>query len=268
MLASTVSLVSPARIPGIRWPGLCLAPDNGDGGTGTGTAGNDEQGDDGTKGDDESEPRFSQKQLDEVVGRRLEQERRKWDREFKQKLDEALKAHTAEAQDAKDKPKGKDEGVIPRAEYDHLKSQLERANKEAIAEKDALIAERDQQIAALLDEKRNSAIIAAAASLSPVNAKQIAKLVADQVGFDEDGSIVVFGPDGKSPRYGKDGNYLTVEDFMAEFAKTNPHLFKAEVTGGGGSKPGSSGNKAKQNQNLSSTQRIAAGLAKLKQAGG
>lgn len=247
--------------------------DGGESANGVGAVGSEAT--DGAQGDGDSEdsqPRFTQKQLDEVVGRRLEQERRKWDRDFKQKLDEALKARAAESQsqssaaESKDRPKGKDEGTIPRSEYDHLKSQLEKAHKEALTEKDQIIAQKDKQIEVLLDEKRHTAIIAAVAPLSPVNAKQIAKLVNDQVGFDEDGGIVVLSASGQ-PRYGKDGNYMTVDEFMVEFAKANPHLFKAEVTTGSGSRGGAApgGNK----QNLStSTAKIAAGLARLRTASG
>jgi hypothetical protein len=247
--------------------------DGGESANSTG-AGGSESGD-GAHADGDSEdnqPRFTQKQLDEVVGRRLEQERRKWDRDFKQKLDEALKARAAESQsqtqtpDGKEKPKGKDEGTIPRSEYDHLKGQLERAHKEALAEKDEVIAQKDKQIEVLLDEKRHTAIIAAVAPLSPVNAKQVAKLVNDQIGFDEDGGIVVLSTSGQ-PRYGKDGNYMTVDEFMVEFAKANPHMFKAEVTTGSGSRGGTApgGNK----QNLStSTAKIAAGLARLRTSSG
>jgi hypothetical protein len=229
-----------------------VAPNSGDeGAEGTDAAGNDE-----------NAPRFTQKQLDEVLGRRLEQERRKWDREFKQKLDEALKARTQESSDGKERAKGKDENVIPRSEYDNLKRQLESSFNEVIAERDEHIKERDKQIAALLDEKRTAAIIAAVAPLSPVNAKQVATLVGDQVGFDEDGAIVVLGPKGQ-PRYGRDGNYLTVEDFMVEFSKANPHLFKAEVTSGSGSRGGTA--PSGSNPNLTtSTAKIAAGLAKLR----
>lgn len=220
-------------------------------------------------GDDDNSPLFTQKQLDEVVGRRLEQERRKWDREFQTKLEEEFNKRLASKEKDKDKAdradkadksgKDKDEASVPKSEFDNLRSQMEATHRDQLAEKDNLLGEKEKVIASLLGEKRDAAIISAASYHNAVNPKQIAKLIGDAVGFDEDGVVVVFQSDGKSPRYGKDGNYLTVEDYVADFAKSNAHLFRAEVNPGGGGKGG--GNPGgKQLQNLSSHQKIATGL--------
>lgn len=217
-------------------------------------------------GDDDNSPRFTQKQLDEVVGRRLEQERRKWDREFQTKFDDELNKRQSSKDKEKDRgdkgekaSKDKDEATVPKSEFDNLRSQMEATHRDHLAEKDTALADKDKVIASLLGEKRDAAIINAASIHNAVNPKQIAKLIGDAVGFDEDGAVVVYQPDGKSPRYGKDGNYLTVEDYVADFAKANAHLFKAEMNPGAGGKGGSNPG-SKHLQNLSSQQKIATGL--------
>lgn len=59
----------------------------------------------------------------------------------------------------------------------------------------------------------------------------------------KDGNIVATGSDGK-PMYNKTGADLTVDEYVADLAKTAPHLFKSsEGTGSGRHQNGGSGNQ-------------------------
>lgn len=213
------------------------------GGGGSGGGDDDDGGGGDDKGGNDDKPSFTQKQVDDIVERRLATERRKWDKDFQTKLQDEL--GKLNKSDDKGKGKGKDdEPVMPKSEFENLKKQLEEQHGNTVKE-------LNERITALLDEKRAGAIVAAVADLSPVNAKQVAKLAGDLVSFDDDGHVIVLDEKTGKARYGTDGNYLTVEAYMAEFAKANPHLFKADMAGGAGGKGG--GNPAGKKQELPST---------------
>lgn len=203
------------------------------------------------KGKGEGEkPVLTQKQFDEALQKRLASEQRKWDREFGTKLNSELSNKLKERDEA-DKKAGKD--TIPRAEFDNLKSQLENDHKQTI---DGLMT----KIGSLLGHQKQAAILTGAAPHKPVNGHAVTKMAADHISFDDEGKMIVLNKEGKA-RYGQDGNYLSVDTFMVEFAKENPYLFEASGASGSG---GKAGNKpaGPDTKNLSSTEKIAMGLRK------
>lgn len=260
LLAATIPMIAGMRghTPNPRGIHFDTPGNEGGGGAGDGDDhGGGAGGDDNDQGGDEK-PQFTQKHLDDAIERRLGQERRKWDRDFQTKLNEELEKRQKPDPKGKDgKGKEGDEPTMPKSEFENLKKQMEE-------QYGMEIKGFKEQIAALLDEKRTSAIVSAVADLSPVNAKQVAKLAGELVMFDEDGQVVVLDEKTGKVRYGTDGNYLTVEAYMAEFAKANPHMFKADMPGGAGGKGG--GNPAGKKQELPSTGigKIALGLQQQK----
>jgi hypothetical protein len=117
----------------------------------------------------------------------------------------------------------------------------------------------DAAIAKALKDERaiSSAILSDAAPYKPIDANAVVLLARDAIKVNDEGSLTVQTEDGKS-RYGRDGNPMTVSNFMAEFAKANPYLFAMSA---GPSVRNSPGQESKA---LSGVEKIAQGLARRK----
>lgn len=184
----------------------------------------------------------SQDELDELIEKRLARVRAKYERQIEDLSKNAQKG----AQSG--------ERTYTQAEVEALISKewspkLEASNK---------------RISQLLDVQRENAILVAASSA--YDPRQIAKLVKDDIGFDEEGNLVVV--DGKgNPRLGATGKPVRVEEHIAAFLEANKHLVRGSGIGGVGS---SSNNAAAQGkgQNVKPGSMDAATAALAKALGG
>jgi hypothetical protein len=138
-------------------------------------------------------------------------------------------------------------------------SKLAELKKEWESELRPELDKRDATIKSLLDSKRQAEIISEAAKLNVVDPALIAKLVSDQIAFDDDGATVIRGADGKE-RFGKAG-LMTVSEMLGDFLKDKPYFVKSQAQPGGGSgAPRVPGGKP-DTKNMSHVDKIAAGLA-------
>ena len=152
----------------------------------------------------------SQDELDELIEKRLARVRAKYERQ----LDDFGKAANKGA------PSG--ERTYTQAEVEALISKewspkLEASNK---------------RISQLLDVQRENAILVAASSA--YDPRQIAKLVKDDIGFDDEGNLVVVDAKG-NPRLGATGKPVRVEEHIAAFLEGNKHLVRGSGIAGIGS---------------------------------
>lgn len=165
----------------------------------------------------------SQDELDEFVEKRLGRTRRPLEskiEELTKKLEQLEKG--GQQQGNQQQQQGNGEKVYTQAEVEALiakewKPQLEKANG---------------RIEKLLDVQRENAILGAAANA--YNPSQVAQLLKGEVGYDDEGNLVVVDQKG-NPRLGGDGKPVTVESHVAAYLEANKHLVKGSQIGGVGS---------------------------------
>ena len=156
-------------------------------------------------------------------------------------------------EDAKPKtpPEDDKEKTIPLSKLAELKKEWESEQRPELDKRDATIK-------SLLDSKKQAEIISEAAKLNVVDPALIAKLVSEQIAFDDDGATVIRGTDGKE-RFGKSG-LMTVSEMLGDFLKDKPYFVKSQAQPGGGSgAPKGPGGKL-DTKNMSHVDKIAAGL--------
>lgn len=218
----------PAFIPPFKFGGMArhfafLAPDGGEGGGGSGGG---QGGGEGGKGG-EKKPFMvfeSQDDLDDFVEKRLGRERRK----LQGKIDD-LETQLEAAKGKGDQGKGKDgERVYTQAEVDTL-----------VAKKDEEITTRQQRIDGLLGVQRKNAILEAATNA--YNPAQVAKLLESEIGFDDQGNLIVLDDKGNHRLDPKNGKPLSVATHVTTYLEANKHLVKGSQIGGTGSGGGQGG---------------------------
>lgn len=115
-----------------------------------------------------------------------------------------------------------------------------RTAAEAKAAETVAIAETHpeikKQLAEAYSKLRIAEIKAAAASLGAVNPSQVATLLDSSVKVDDAGKVLVITPETGEARYSRDGTPLPLNEAVATFLTANPHLVKASITTGAGSK--------------------------------
>lgn len=94
--------------------------------------------------------------------------------------------------------------------------------------------ELKQQLAEAHNKLRIAELKATAASLGAIDAGQVAALL-DAAVKSEDGKLFVTNAQGER-RFLPDGKPLPIERLVSEFLTANPHLVKASVTTGAGSR--------------------------------
>ena len=80
--------------------------------------------------------------------------------------------------------------------------------------------------------KINDALINSASKNKAINPQQVVELLKNNVQLNEDGQVEVLADNG-SPRYNKDGNLYSVEEYVSEFLTQNPHFQMATPSGSG-----------------------------------
>jgi len=89
--------------------------------------------------------------------------------------------------------------------------------------------------------KVNDALLGSASKHKAINPQQVVELLKNNVKLNEEGQVEVLAENG-SPRYNKDGNLYSVEEYVSEFLTQNPHFQMATPSGSG-----SKGNVGKVN---------------------
>jgi len=80
--------------------------------------------------------------------------------------------------------------------------------------------------------KVNDALLSSASKNKAINPQQVVELLKTNVQLNDDGQVEVLAENG-SPRYNKDGNLYSVEEYVSEFLTQNPHFQLATPSGSG-----------------------------------
>jgi hypothetical protein len=80
--------------------------------------------------------------------------------------------------------------------------------------------------------KVNDALLSSASKNKAINPQQVVELLKGKVQLNEEGQVEVLAENG-SPRYNKDGNLYSVEEYVSEFLTQNPHFQLATPSGSG-----------------------------------
>ena len=84
----------------------------------------------------------------------------------------------------------------------------------------------------LTNIKINDALLGSASNNRAINPQQVVELLKNSVQLNEDGQVEVLADNG-TPRYNKDGNLYSVEEYVSEFLTQNPHFQMATPSGSG-----------------------------------
>lgn len=178
----------------------------------------------GGGGEPPAEKRFTQAELDRIIAERVQRATEKF-----ADLDpgEYRKLKEAEEKRAEDELKRKGE--------------FERVLAETTRKKDEEIGRLSRELAS---ERIDGTLERAAAGMRAVNARQVMRLLKEQVRVQE-GVLEVVDSDGK-PRYEGSAPF-TPEQLVGEFLKENPHFVMAGGSGtGAGGGEGGSGSKGRK----------------------
>ena len=80
--------------------------------------------------------------------------------------------------------------------------------------------------------KINDALLGSASKNRAINPQQVVELLKNSVQLNDDGQVEVLADNG-TPRYNKDGNLYSVEEYVSEFLTQNPHFQMATPSGSG-----------------------------------
>jgi len=176
----------------------------------------------------EPEKMLTQSEVDEVVKRAKEKERRQHERKYSGVDPDEYRAMKA-AQDAEEMERQKERG-----EFENILKQVNETNANTVT--------------ALQDELRrvkvDGALLSAANRGKAINAEQVANLLHSSVRMAKDGSVEVIDNKGAA-RYDDHGTPLTPDALVDEFLSGNPH-FVAANPGGTGSQSSVGGGLSKE----------------------
>ena len=161
---------------------------------------------------------FTQEELDRIVADRVARTKRQYDKKLEGvDLDEArqLLQERQNADLEKQKERGEFESIL----------------KQTVEKKDQEINSYKQRLEATLVDQ---ALLSAAAGNGAVSPDQVSQLLRGSVALSEDGTVEVYDANG-TPRYGDNGDLLTVQQLVTEFLTANPHFVKASQGGAGSS---------------------------------
>jgi len=80
--------------------------------------------------------------------------------------------------------------------------------------------------------KINDSLLSSASKNKAINPQQVVELLKNNVKLNDEGQVEVLAENG-SPRYNKDGNLYSVEEYVSEFLTQNPHFQMATPSGSG-----------------------------------
>jgi len=164
-----------------------------------------------TENQAEAAKTYSQQEVDNMMARMRGSLERKFSKQFEDLGDvEELRQLKTEAE------KRKQEQAIKRGEF-------EKTLQDLAAKKDAEI---NRLSSVVQDYKLNMPLLNAAAKYKAVNPEQVQTLLRASVRLNEDGEAEVLDKTG-AVRYDDAGNPITVEAFVEEWLRTNPHFLAA-----------------------------------------
>jgi len=159
---------------------------------------------------------FTEDQVEEIVKRRLERERKT----ISKKLD-GIDIEEAKQLLAEKKQK-EQELALQRGEF-------EKVMKETVSKKDEEITKLVSELQKIrIDEQ----LVNTASSLKAINPNEVKALLRDKLKLNDSGSVEVVSENG-TPRYNDKGEPMSVQDFVSEYLNNNPHHLAATPSGTG-----------------------------------
>ena len=155
---------------------------------------------------------FNQEQVDNMIKRRLEAEKNKYEKKLQD--EEKQKAELLKEQQLKEAKS---------------KSDIEKIMQERIKEKEDEVLRYKTQIK---KEKVDNSILSVANREKSINAQQVVSLLKDEVKYTDDGRIEIVD-NNSNVRYNTKGELLTIEDRVKEFLDANPHFRQGSLSGSG-----------------------------------
>ena len=159
---------------------------------------------------------FTEKQVEEIVQRRLERERNKVTKKLDGiDIDEAKKLLA-------EKQQKEQELALQRGEF-------EKVMKETVSKKDAEISKLVSELQKIrIDEQ----LVNTASSLKAINPNEVKALLRNNVKLSDSGEVEVVSENG-TPRYNEKGDPMKVSELVAEYLNNNPHHLSATPSGAG-----------------------------------
>jgi len=155
---------------------------------------------------------FNQEQVDNMIKRRLEAEKSKYEKKLQE--EENQKAELLKEQQLKEAKS---------------KADIEKIMQERLSEKDSELQKVKEQIK---KEKVDNSILSIANKEKSINAQQVVALLKNEVKYNDDGRIEVVD-NNSNVRYNSNGELLTIEDRVKEFLDSNPHFRQGSLSGSG-----------------------------------
>jgi len=155
---------------------------------------------------------FNQEQVDNMIKRRLEAEKSKYEKKLQE--EENQKAELLKEQQLKEAKS---------------KADIEKIMQERLSEKDSELQKVKDQIK---KEKVDNSILSIANKEKSINAQQVVALLKNEVKYNDDGRIEVVD-NNSNVRYNSSGELLTIEDRVKEFLDSNPHFRQGSLSGSG-----------------------------------
>jgi len=155
---------------------------------------------------------FNQEQVDNMIKRRLEAEKNKYEKKLQD--EEKQKAELLKEQQLKEAKS---------------KSDIEKIMQDRLSEKDSELNRYKTQIK---KEKVDNSILSVANREKSINAQQVVSLLKDEVKYTDDGRIEIVD-NNSNVRYNTKGELLTIEDRVKEFLDANPHFRQGSLSGSG-----------------------------------
>ena len=155
---------------------------------------------------------FNQEQVDNMIKRRLEAEKSKYEKKLQE--EENQKAELLKEQQLKEAKS---------------KADIEKIMQERLSEKDSELQKVKEQIK---KEKVDNSILSIANKEKSINAQQVVALLKNEVKYNDDGRIEVVD-NNSNVRYNAQGELLTIEDRVKEFLDSNPHFRQGSLSGSG-----------------------------------
>jgi hypothetical protein len=209
-------------------------------------------------GDGEAKLTLTETEFDARIQGRLEQARKKWEKEHGQSMTDEERAELETAR--KEREENKRRSLEEKGKYQEALKQQEESIRKSY---DPELKTRDEKIDAISKRLRGEIVtnklLAAASAGNAYNAEQAVRLTEPYVTLDDDFEPIVVDEKGKQRFVA--ANPMTPSQLMEEFLKANPHLVKAPAGANGGGAGG--GAHLSGAGNLSEQQRLEAEVAEL-----
>ena len=170
---------------------------------------------------------FTEKEVEDIVKRRLERERKT----ISKKLD-GIDIEEAK-QLLEEKKQKEQELALQRGEF-------EKVMKDTVSKKDQEISKLVSELQKIrIDEQ----LVNTASVMKAINPNEVKSLLRNAVKLNDSGSVEVVSENG-TPRYNEKGELMSVNELVAEYLNNNPHHLSATPKGSG-SQSGIGGNTLK-----------------------